>query len=73
MIQRATTVPVGAPRHVLVSANGRILAYLQAARGLNLDRYIGRSMGVTGKRSHRAAWHSDLIVVEKMMPVRLLP
>ena len=73
IIRRVAPRTPGTPEHVLVAPNGRILAYLQAVPGLPLDRYVGRPMGVFGRRSRRADLQNDFIVVRAMMPVRLLP
>lgn len=73
VIQRATYSNRGTPQHVLLSPNGKILAYLQPEPGVNLDRHVGEQMGVRGKRWHRADLNSDFIVVKKLTPVRLIP
>ncbi len=71
IIQRSIGAPRGAPVHALVAPGGRVLAYLQAAPGINLDRYLGRAMGLNGPRTHRREWGTDHIIVEKLTPVRL--
>src|SRR5690606_21211739 len=71
IIERAATTYPGAPRHVLLAPDGRILAYLQAAPGVNLDLYRGRAMGVAGQRWFRPDLQSDFIVVRGLAPVRL--
>jgi len=73
IVQRSVGAPRGAPVHALVAPDGRVLAYLQAAPGVNLDHYLGRAVGVNGPRSHRTEWHTDHIFVEKLTPVRLKP
>ena len=73
IIQRAATPVAGGPRHVLLAPNGRILAYLYPDRGINLDAYIGRPMGVVGSRAYRSELRTDLIVVRGMVPVHLAP
>jgi len=73
IIQRAGTNAPGLPRHVLIAPNGRFLAFLQGGPGVNLDRFVGRPMGLYGARSHRADMRADFIVVHRMMPVRLQP
>jgi hypothetical protein len=73
IVQQAATPIPGGPRHVLLAPNGRILAYLYPDRGVNLDAYVGRSMGVFGPRSYRAELRNDLIVVRGVVPVRLVP
>lgn len=71
IVQRAATPVPGGPRHVLLAPNGRILAYLYPDRGINLDAYLGRSMGIVGPRAFRPELQTDLIVVRQMVPVRL--
>jgi hypothetical protein len=58
---------------VLLAPNGRILAYLYPDRGVNLDAYVGRAMGVVGPRSFRPELRADVIIVRGVMPVRLTP
>ncbi len=71
IIQRAATTSPNGPRHVLLAPNGRILAYLQGDRGVNLDAFVGRSMGIMGARAYQPDLQTDLIVVHGMVPVRL--
>lgn len=73
IIQRSATTYPGAPRHVLLTPSGRILAYLQAEQGINLDQYLGRAMGLHGKRSYRPELRTDLMTVRGLTPVRLRP
>lgn len=73
IVQRSATTYPGAPRHVLVAPNGRVLAYLHAGPGLNLDRFVGRAMGIYGQRSFRRELQADLIIVRGLAPVRLIP
>lgn len=73
IVQQAATPIPGGPRHVLLAPNGRILAYLYPDRGINLDAYVGRSMGILGPRAYRPDYRADVIVVRGMVPVRLLP
>lgn len=71
IIQRIRGGRPGAPPHALIAPDGRILAYLRAVQGINLDRYLGQAMGVYGDRSHHPALQTDYIVVRGMTPVRL--
>ncbi len=73
IVQRAVTPVPGGPQHVLLAPNGRILAYLYPDRGVNLDAYVGRPMGIVGPRAYRPELQADLIVVRGMVPVRLAP
>jgi len=73
IVQRAATPIQGGPQHVLLAPNGRILAYLYPDRGVNLDAFLGRSMGIFGVRSFRPELQTDMIVVRSMVPVRLAP
>jgi hypothetical protein len=72
VIQRAAATSPNGPQHVLLAPNGRILAYLQADRGVNLDAFVGRPMGIMGSRAYRPELQADVIVVRGMIPVRLV-
>jgi hypothetical protein len=41
--------------------------------GINLDRFVGQSMGLTGPRQYRRDLGADLLVVRQLTPVRLTP
>jgi hypothetical protein len=73
VVQRLPRPVSGLPTHALVAPDGRLLAYLTAGQGVQLDQYLGKSMGVIGKRSHDGRLRSDVIVVEKLLPVQLQP
>jgi hypothetical protein len=59
------------PRHVLLAPNGRVLAYLQAAPGVNLDQFVGQSMGLIGPRVFHPQLNADVLTVQRLAPVRL--
>jgi len=71
IVQRSATTYAGAPRHVLLAPNGRILAYLLPTQGMNLDQFVGKSVGVVGKRSYQANLQTDFILVRSLVPVQL--
>ena len=71
IVQRSATTFPGAPRYVLLAPNGRILAYLQPARGVNLDDHLGQERGVYGERAFNSSLKADLIHVHQLIPVRL--
>ncbi len=71
IIQRAATTFPGAPRHVLLTPKGRILAYLQGVPSVNLDQFLGQSMGLVGRRWFRRDLQSDFMIVHGVTPVRL--
>jgi|GEM_PF-1348682 len=73
IIQRSATTQANGATHVLLAPNGRVLTYLQAGSGINLDAYLGRSMGLTGPRSFRHELNADFMIVRRLTPVRLLP
>ncbi|MBX3436373.1 MAG: hypothetical protein KF861_02705 [Planctomycetaceae bacterium] len=73
IISRVPMPRPGLPLHVLVAPDGRLLAYLHADGGVNLDAYLGRSMGVVGRRIHEERLRSDVIIVQKLTPVQLQP
>jgi hypothetical protein len=73
LIHRSGNMFPGMPAHVLVSPDGRILAYLEAVQGINLDQYLGQSLGLTGQRTHDPRLGADRIVVRRLAPVQLKP
>lgn len=73
IVQRAAAAGTGAPAYVLITPQGRVLAYLQPTNGVNLEPYIGKSMGIYGQRSYRPDLRTDLIMVRTLTPVRLAP
>lgn len=71
-----TRLPIprpGVPQHILVAPDGRLLAYLQADPGVNLDAHLGRPVGVVGRRFQDARLRSDVIIVRQLTPVQLQP
>jgi hypothetical protein len=71
IIRSAANTIRNGPQFVLVSPNGRLLAYLQPAPGVDLRSYVGQSMGVMGQRSYRQELQAELIVVRSLQPVKL--
>ncbi len=72
IIQRSTSNQSGAPKHVLVHPDGHVLAYLQGD-GVELEKYLGESMGLQGERAFRPDLQSDFMVVKSLQPVKLKP
>lgn len=73
IVQRSAIAFEGTPRHVLIHPNGRILAYLEATGGVNLDQYVGQPLGIFGERAYRQDLQAETITVDSVMPVRLQP
>ncbi len=73
IVQRAATAGAGTPAYVLITPQGRVLAYLQPVAGLDLAPYVGKAMGLYGQRSYRPELRTDLIIVRSLTPVRLAP
>ena len=71
VVQRLPHPRPGLPRHALVAPDGRVLAYLKPGQGVQLDHYLGQSMGVIGRRTFDPRLRNDLIVVERLTPVQL--
>lgn len=71
IVQRITGAAPGRPSHVLLAPDGRLLAFLVAEPGVNLDLYLGREMGLNGDRGYRQELGADLIRVRSLTPVRL--
>ncbi len=73
VVQRSALSRPGFPSHVLLAPDGRVLSYLQAGPGINLDQHIGTSVGITGARGFRPELNADLMIVRGLTPVRLQP
>ena len=71
IIQRAVSADPRAPQHVLLDTNGRILAYLQGGASVDLNRYLGHSMGINGSRIHRPDLQMNVFLVESLSPIQL--
>ena len=72
-MQRSALSRPGFPSHVLLAPDGRVLSYLQAGPGINLDQHIGTSVGITGARGFRPELNADLMIVRGLTSVRLQP
>ena len=71
IVQKMAKTFPGGPQFVLIAPDGRMLSFLQAAPGVDLNRYVGRSMGIAGQRAHRDDWNADTIMVRSLQPVQL--
>ncbi|MEW4528563.1 MAG: hypothetical protein ACF8PG_11870 [Maioricimonas sp. JB045] len=71
IIQRAQRALPGRPRYVLIAPDGRLLAWLEAEEGIDLEAYVGRAMGVIGQRGFDRRLGADRLVVRRLIPVRL--
>ncbi|WP_373652740.1 hypothetical protein [Schlesneria sp. DSM 10557] len=71
IVQKMAKTFPGGPQYVLIAPDGRFLAYLQPAPGVDLNRHVGRAMGIIGPRAHRDDWNADTITVRSLQPVQL--
>jgi hypothetical protein len=71
IVQKTKPLGPGMPQHVLITPQGQVLAFLQPGPGVDLDRYVGKPMGVSGQRYRRPDLRAELISVEDASPVRL--
>jgi hypothetical protein len=71
IVSRVRRPQPGVPPHILVAPDGRLLAYLQAGHGIDLDAWLGQSVGLVGPRTHQPQIQADLIQVTGLTPVRL--
>ena len=61
----------GGPQYALIAPDGKLLAYLQPAAGVDLRRNAGQAMGIIGDRQFRQDWGADTITVRGLQPVQL--
>ncbi len=73
IVQRAATAVPNGPTHVLLHPGGRILAYLRGNGTVDLDAWLGRSVGVVGDRAFDAALQADVITARQLADVKLAP
>lgn len=73
VVQRSALSRPGLPAHVLLAPDGRVLSYLQAGPGINLDQHLGKSVGITGARGFRPELNADLMIVRGLTAVKLQP
>ena len=73
IIKRANNWSPQTPRYVLVQPNGQLVAFLHATNNINLEQHIGQPTGVNGKRYYRPDLGADLLVINKVTAVKLIP
>ena len=71
IVQKMAQTFPGGPQFVLITPEGRMLSFLQPAPGVDLNRHVGKAMGVVGQRVHRDDWNADVITVRSLQPVQL--
>ena len=71
IVQKMSQTFPGGPQFVLITPEGKMLSFLQPSPGVDLNRHVGRAMGITGQRVHRDDWNADVITVRSLQPVQL--
>ena len=71
IVQKMAQTFPGGPQFVLITPDGRMLSFLQPGPGVDLNRHVGRAMGIMGQRVHRDDWNADMITVRSLHPVQL--
>jgi hypothetical protein len=70
IVQATAQATQGVPRHFLIAPDGRFLAFLESSV-VNLDQYVGQSLGFYGNRARDPRYQADLIDVVRVAPVQL--
>ncbi len=73
IVHRLPNAQPGMPRYVIAAPDRRILCYLDSEPGIDLDRFVGQSMGLNGPRAYDARLRADRMRVQKLTPVQLAP
>lgn len=68
-LEQVVAPKVGAPRYALVDNSGSVRCYVTPAPGVNLNRYIGREVGVTGSRGYMIDERSSHIMARHVTPL----
>lgn len=63
----------GGPQYALVNPEGKMLALLETAEGINIRQWIGKQSGIIGNRQYNPQYAADVIRVQRVVPVRLVP
>lgn len=64
--------PPGMPAYALIAPGGKFLAFLEpAGPQADLKNWIGREAGLVGQRKKNPSLDSDVITVQKILPVSL--
>lgn len=63
---RVVTRRVGAPPYALVDAGGTIQTYVSPAPGTNLRSYVGRQIGINGKRGFAADYNTQHLTAKRI-------
>lgn len=71
IVHRLPNPPPGTPRYVIAAPDRRILCYLDSEPGIDLERYLGQSMGLNGPRAYDPRLRADRMRVQRATPVRL--
>ncbi|HWL09880.1 MAG TPA: hypothetical protein VNQ76_15850 [Planctomicrobium sp.] len=61
----------GFPSYALVAPDGRLLAYVSPEQGVQVDQWLGKPVGVVGRRAPDPAIGHDHIHAQQLMPVQL--
>lgn len=72
LVTRIQSVP-GSPQLALIAPDGRFLAFLEVAEGVRIRQWIGKPAGVIGNRQFDPQVGADVIRVQRMVPVQLVP
>lgn len=71
IVQRSSIPAPGVPPYILVAPDGRLLAYLEPAPGIDLAQAQNQALGIIGERGFRDELQTDVITVRGFQPVAL--
>ena len=68
-LTEVTPAKFGAPRYALLDKSGDVRCYVTPAPGVNLQRYVGQKVGVTGNRGYMIEEHASHIMARHVTPL----
>ncbi len=71
IVHRLPNAPPGTPRYVIAAPDRRILCYLDTDPGIDLEKYLGQSVGLNGPRAYDPRLRADRMRVQKLTRVIL--
>ena len=72
ILRRVKNAPPGIPPYALVAPDGRLLSYVVPSPGMNLEPYLGQSLGLNGPRAFDPKLGADLLKVQQYARVQLI-
>ena len=68
-LARVVPPKLGSPRYALVDEKGEVRCYVTAAPGMNMNYYLGHTIGVNGARGYIADKRAQHVTAKHVIPL----